>query len=63
MAELTFALMEACCCDKWRLEEELCLLSFICSLYFLIFLFRDEVSKTRAVAGRSMVPMEPTSTV
>ena len=55
--------MEACCCDEGRLEEELCLLSFICSLYFLTFLFRDEVSKTRAVSGRSMVPMEPTSTV
>ena len=55
MAELTFALMEACCCDEGRLEEELCLLSFICSLYSFTFLFRDEVSKTRAVAGRPMV--------
>ena len=53
--------MEACCCDEGRLEEALCLLSFICSLFFLTFLFRDEVSKSRAVAGRSMLTIVPTS--
>ena len=53
--------MEACCCDEGRLDEELYLLPFIRSLYSFIFLFCDKVPKTRAVAGRSMVPMVSTS--
>ena len=43
------------------IEKRANLLSFIRSLYSFIFMFRDEVPKTRAVAEKFMVTMVPTS--